>query len=81
MLVDRAEPVVLTDRHAHVIEHFNQTHAHYRRLWRLDHNLGMHIGFFDDRHRRHDDAVLNMNRVLAETAGITAADHVLDLGC
>ncbi len=64
-----------------VIEYFDQTHDDYRRLWGIDRHLGLHCGFFDETHKRHDAAVLNMNRVLAETARISPGDRVLDAGC
>jgi cyclopropane fatty-acyl-phospholipid synthase-like methyltransferase len=65
----------------HVIDYFDQTHDDYRRLWGIDRHLGLHCGFFDERRRGHDDAVLHMNRVLATLAGIGAGDRVLDAGC
>ena len=64
-----------------VIEYFDQTHNDYRRLWGIDRHLGLHCGFFDEAHKRHDAAVTNMNRVLAATAGISPGDRVLDAGC
>ena len=44
-------------------------------------DLGLHCGFFDAQHRAHDEAILNMNRVLASAAGISQQDRVLDAGC
>jgi cyclopropane fatty-acyl-phospholipid synthase-like methyltransferase len=64
-----------------VIDYFDQTHNDYRWLWGIDRHLGLHCGFFDAQHRHHDEAVLNMNRVLARTARITAGQRVLDAGC
>lgn len=64
-----------------VNEYFDQTHNDYRRLWGIDRHLGLHCGYFDETHRRHDAAVTNMNRVLASTARIAPGDRVLDAGC
>lgn len=64
-----------------IIEYYDQCHSDYRRLWKLDRNLAIHYGFYDKRHKTHDDAVINMNRVLAKTAKITSKDNVLDAGC
>lgn len=64
-----------------VIDYFDQTHNDYRRLWGIDRHLGLHCGYFDKTHSRHDEAVVNMNRVLAETVGISAGDRILDAGC
>jgi ubiquinone/menaquinone biosynthesis C-methylase UbiE len=65
----------------HVIDYFDQTHNDYRRLWGIDRHRGLHCGYFDETHSRHDDAVLNMNRIVAETAQIAPGDRVLDAGC
>jgi cyclopropane fatty-acyl-phospholipid synthase-like methyltransferase len=70
----------MTAHHQHVIEYFDQTHNDYRFLWGLDRHLGLHCGFFDA-HRRHDDAILHMNRVLSRIAGISHGVRVLDSGC
>jgi cyclopropane fatty-acyl-phospholipid synthase-like methyltransferase len=64
-----------------VIDYFDQTHNDYRLLWGIDRHLGMHCGFFDAGHRGHDDAVLNMNQVLASIAGVGPGVRVLDAGC
>jgi tocopherol O-methyltransferase len=71
----------LNARQQHIINYFEQTHNDYRWLWGIDRHLGLHCGYFDDRHRRHDDAVLHMNGVLATMAGISAGTRVLDAGC
>lgn len=44
-------------------------------------NLSLHYGFYDNKHRSHDSAVINMNRVLASIAKIKKGDRVLDAGC
>lgn len=64
-----------------VIDYFDHTHNDYRLLWGIDRHLGLHCGFHDQHHRRHDDAVLQMNRVLAMAANISERDRVLDAGC
>ncbi len=71
----------LTLHQRNVVEYFDDTAGDYRLLWGTDRNLGLHCGYFDHRHRRHDDAVRNMNRVLAGLAGIAAGQRVLDAGC
>lgn len=65
----------------HVSEYFDQTHNDYRRLWGIDRHLGLHCGYFDAAHPRHDAAVTNMNRVLAAMARIAPGEEVLDAGC
>jgi cyclopropane fatty-acyl-phospholipid synthase-like methyltransferase len=72
---------MMTAHQQQVNDYFDQTHNDYRLLWGIDRHLGLHCGFFDERHRRHDAAVLHMNRVLATVAGIRQGDRVLDAGC
>jgi tocopherol O-methyltransferase len=48
---------------------------------RHHYSLGIHFGYYDDQHRDHDAAVLNINRKLADVAGISKQDRVLDAGC
>jgi cyclopropane fatty-acyl-phospholipid synthase-like methyltransferase len=64
-----------------VIDYFDHTHDDYRLLWGVDRHFGLHCGFFDHQRRGHDDAVRNMNRVLATVAKITDGQRVLDAGC
>jgi cyclopropane fatty-acyl-phospholipid synthase-like methyltransferase len=71
----------MTAHQRHVIAYFDQTHNDYRFLWGIDRHLGLHCGFFDQKRRSHDDAVLNMNRILADLAGIRPGQRVLDAGC
>jgi cyclopropane fatty-acyl-phospholipid synthase-like methyltransferase len=71
----------MTVHQQRVIDYFDNTHDDYRLLWGIDRHFGLHCGFFDQKHRRHDDAVLNMNRVLATLAGVRAGERVLDAGC
>lgn len=71
----------LTNQQRQVVDYFRQTHADYVRLWGAHRHLGLHCGYHDRRHRRHDQAVENMNRVLARFSGVAAGQHVLDAGC
>jgi cyclopropane fatty-acyl-phospholipid synthase-like methyltransferase len=71
----------MTEYQQQVIDYFDHTQNDYRLLWGTDRHFGLHCGYFDEHQHRHDDAVLNMNRVLATVAGISAGDHVLDAGC
>lgn len=71
----------MTSQQQQVITYFDHTHNDYRLLWGIDRHLGLHCGYFDSPARRHDDAVVHMNRVLATTAQIAPDDRVLDAGC
>ncbi|MGH8615891.1 MAG: SAM-dependent methyltransferase [Gammaproteobacteria bacterium] len=50
-------------------------------LWLNAHNLAIHYGYWDEETRSHNRSLLNMNRVLAERAGISPGQVVLDAGC
>jgi SAM-dependent methyltransferase len=75
------ERAFMTEHQQHVIDYFDHTHNDYRLFWGTGRHLGLHCGFFDERRRRHDDAVLHMNRVLATIADITSGERVLEAGC
>lgn len=44
-------------------------------------SYGFHAGYFDARTRSKKEAVLNVNRFLADKAGIKDGDYILDAGC
>ena len=44
-------------------------------------NISMHFGLWDEMTKTHKEALLNENKVLADIAGITDKDSVIDFGC
>lgn len=64
-----------------IVNYYNECHIDYKILWRLDKGMGLHYGFYDGLHTKHDEAVINMNRILAGMVKITPQDKVLDAGC
>lgn len=64
-----------------VVAYYEETYLDYRLLWMSPRTLAMHFGFWDQRTRSHDEALLNMNRVLAARAEVRPGDRVLDAGC
>jgi cyclopropane fatty-acyl-phospholipid synthase-like methyltransferase len=64
-----------------VVAYYDQTWIDYRLLWLNRKNLSVHFGYADATTRGHADALLNMNRVLADRAGIRPGQRVLDAGC
>ena len=44
-------------------------------------NLSMHYGIWGDAVHSHREALLNENRVVADLAGLSRVDNVIDLGC
>lgn len=64
-----------------VRRYYEDTWFDYTFVWLNRSNLALHFGYHDDQHRSHDAALSNMNRVLADKAGITRGERVLDAGC
>jgi tocopherol O-methyltransferase len=64
-----------------IIDYYVQCHKDYEDAWRIHVNYSLHYGYHDENHRHHDSAVINMNRVLSQKAGISKQDRVLDAGC
>ena len=64
-----------------IIAYYDQTWLDYRLLWLNRRTLSVHFGYTDPTTRGHADALLNMNRVLADRAGIRPGARVLDAGC
>ena len=64
-----------------VVAYYDQTWLDYRLLWLNRRTLSVHFGYTDTTTRGHADALLQMNRVLADRAGIQPGTRVLDAGC
>lgn len=64
-----------------VRSYYDQTRLDYWWLWFTRGDQSIHFGYRDSNARTHRSSVLNMNRVLAERAGVTAGTKVLDAGC
>lgn len=61
--------------------YYKATRWDYRWVWGVRHTYAIHFGYYDETATHHKAAVANMNRVMAEMAGIEAKDKVLDAGC
>jgi tocopherol O-methyltransferase len=64
-----------------IVAYYDETWLDYRLLWLNGKNLSVHFGYTDATTRGHADALLNMNRVLADRASIRPGERVLDAGC
>ena len=64
-----------------VNEYYDECQVDYSMMWGTDDHLSMHYGYHDDEHRSLEDAVVNLTRVIADRAGISEDDRVLDAGC
>jgi ubiquinone/menaquinone biosynthesis C-methylase UbiE len=76
--LDRQPARSLTDA---IVAYYDETWLDYRLLWLNGRNLSVHFGYADAATRGHADALLNMNRVLADRIAIRPGERVLDAGC
>ena len=63
-----------------ITEYYDYTLPFYRFFYHKDSNA-VHFGFWDESVKNHQEALLNVNKFLAETVGIKSDDVVLDAGC
>jgi tocopherol O-methyltransferase len=61
--------------------YYDQTVIHYRTFWDLDQSYAIHYGIKQPGIRGFRRSLENTNRVLAEKAGVSKSDYVLDAGC
>ena len=64
-----------------ISRYYDLSETHYRRVWNLDKGRSLHYGYWDKSVKNFHEALLNINRVLAEHAAIKEGDKILDAGC
>ena len=64
-----------------ISKYYDVSETHYRHVWKLDKSHSLHYGYWDDSVKSFHEALLNINKVLADIAGIKAGEKVLDAGC
>ena len=64
-----------------IIDYYDRCQVDYALVWQLDEVMCMHYGYWDETTRHHRAALQNMNRKVAEAAGIRPGFKVLDAGC
>ncbi|MGH8550537.1 MAG: SAM-dependent methyltransferase [Methylococcales bacterium] len=64
-----------------IVTYYDSCYWDYRFAWANSRNLALHYGYWDSDTRNHSDSLLKMNEVLAEQAGISDSDFILDAGC
>ncbi|MDP4262332.1 MAG: methyltransferase domain-containing protein [Bacteroidota bacterium] len=67
--------------HKRIVEYYQATENAYKDSWDLDKSLAIHYGYRDEKVKSFPESLFRMNEVMAETAGITVNDRVLDAGC
>jgi tocopherol O-methyltransferase len=75
---DRGSPSAHTDA---IVAYYDETWLDYRFFWLNEKTLSVHFGYSDETTGGHADSLLNMNRVLADRAGIRQGERGLDAGC
>jgi len=61
--------------------YYNETQSDYNNAWFTDKTLAIHFGFYDENATTHEEAVLNVNRVMANLVDVKKGERVLDAGC
>lgn len=64
-----------------VAAYYNQTQNHYQRWWQLSRGMALHYGIWHEDTRNFLESLNNTNKHLAELAGISTGQVVLDAGC
>ena len=64
-----------------IARYYDLSEVHYRKFWRLDKSRSLHYGYWDDSVKNFHEALLNLNKVLAEMAEIKEHENILDAGC
>lgn len=64
-----------------IARYYDLSEVHYRLFWKLDTSRSLHYGYWNSSTRNFHEALLNINRVLADKVTITKDDRVLDAGC
>lgn len=67
--------------HPDIKTYYKHTRFDYRTIWNNRDNLAVHFGYYDEQADKHHDALNNMNRVMADLAGVQPGERVLDAGC
>ena len=75
------ELMVDTKTKRRIATYYTQAEIDYKLLWRLRTQQAMHFGFWTEHAHNLSQALKNQDKIMAELAGITKDDLVLDAGC
>lgn len=64
-----------------VVEYYENTRFDYRVAWLSRDNPAIHFGYYDEKARFHQEALLRLNEVMADLAAVRPGERVLDAGC
>ncbi len=61
--------------------YYDATRSHYSYFWKLNEHHSLHYGYWDASIKNFSDALVRINEVMAERAGICDGVRILDAGC
>ena len=64
-----------------ISRYYDLRQVHYRLFWKLDKSKSLHYGYWDASTKNFSEALLNINKILAQHVNISKEDVVLDAGC
>ena len=64
-----------------ISRYYDLSETHYRLFWKLEKSKSLHYGYWDSSTKNFHDALLNINKVLAQRVNVSKEDVVLDAGC
>jgi len=64
-----------------ISRYYDLSEVHYRLFWKLGKSKSLHYGYWDSSTKNFHEALLNINKILAQRANISKGDLVLDAGC
>ncbi|MBC7450973.1 MAG: class I SAM-dependent methyltransferase [Cytophagales bacterium] len=64
-----------------IARYYDVSEDHYVFFWDLNQSHALHYGYWDTNTKSFREALANINKLMADTAGITEGMKVLDAGC
>ncbi len=64
-----------------ISRYYDLSEVHYRKVWKLNKSRSLHYGYWDESVKNFQEALLNINKVLAEYIEIKEGEKILDAGC
>ena len=62
-------------------QYYDLSQTHYEKFWDLQRSRSLHYGYWDESTKSFHEALLNINKILCQKAGINDQSIVLDAGC
>jgi tocopherol O-methyltransferase len=64
-----------------IVRYYDLSEIHYRLHWNMDKSRSLHYGYWDASTKNFHEALLNINKIIAQHAHISKNDVALDAGC